>query len=61
MTDLRNNKARARDKWMESAEAKRLIKISTQPDEFNSQFARNRLEAAFIAGWDAAQQDKDHD
>lgn len=41
--------AKARDKWLESEEGKRCCEGRTE-----GQYLRNRLELAFIAGWEAA-------
>lgn len=40
--------AKARDKWLKSEEGKNYCKGST-----SGQYLQNRLELAFIAGWDA--------
>lgn len=54
MADLRNDLAKARDAWFESAEGQRLSSgegIGVYGDA--NYYLRNRLEAAFIAGWEA--------
>ena len=54
MSDLRNDLAKARDAWLESPEGIRCQK----PGAFGV-YLRNRLESAFIAGWNAARQSED--
>lgn len=54
MADLRNDLAKARDAWFESAEGRQVadgrgIGVHAD-DEF---YLRNRLELAFLAGWEA--------
>ena len=46
--DLRNPLAKARDEWLESQDGKDCC-----DGEARGQYLRNRLEAAFIAGWTA--------
>lgn len=46
--DLRNDLAKARDAWLESSEGR--ICCSGYP---GGEYLRNRLVAAFIAGWNA--------
>lgn len=46
--DLRSPLARARDKWLASEKGKKCCEGNTQ-----GQYLRNRLELAFIAGWNA--------
>jgi hypothetical protein len=48
--DLRNDLARARDDWMLSDEGTRMADGSAR-----GKYLRNRLEAAFIAGWNACE------
>ena len=50
MKDLRSPLAKARDDFFETEQGKRLIE---QPGAFG-RYLHNRLEAAFIAGWTAA-------
>ena len=46
--DLRSSLARARDEWFESPEGKNCCIGAS-----SGQYLRNRLERAFLAGWDA--------
>ena len=46
---MKHPAASARDKWFESAEGKRATEGSAE-----GQYLRNRVERAFLAGWDAA-------
>lgn len=48
MVDLRNDLARSRDAWMASDEGARCASGIAQ-----GQYLRNRLQAAFVAGWAA--------
>ena len=48
VTDMRSPLAKARDDWMLSDEGERL-----SLGNVDGQYLRNRLEAAFIAGWNA--------
>lgn len=54
MTDHRNEAARARDAWFESADGARCLE-----DGAKGIYLRNRLENAFLAGWNAAKLDKE--
>lgn len=49
MDDIRNDKARARDAWLES-----LLHIPLE-GSVSGVYLRNRLEAAFCAGYDAGE------
>lgn len=51
--DLRNAIAKARDDFLDSAEGIRLTKGTAQ-----GQYLRNRIEAAFVAGWNAKEQSR---
>jgi hypothetical protein len=51
MADNRNDLAKARDEWQESDEARMLSSDLMGP--VGGKSLRNRLEAAFIAGWEA--------
>jgi hypothetical protein len=53
LADLRNDLAKARDAWFESAEGKRAVDSTTLPNANAYTYLRNRLESAFIAGWNA--------
>ena len=48
-TDLRSPLARARDEWLESDEGKRC-----RQGKAYGPYLSNRLQAAFVAGWNAA-------
>ena len=48
--DLRSPLAKARDKWMDSERGRKCAEGVT-----NGQYLRNRLEVAFIAGWNAGE------
>lgn len=50
MSDIRNPLAKARDDWMFSEEGKQCACGTT-----SGQYLRNRLEAAFVAGWNACE------
>lgn len=52
--DLRNDEAKARDKWLASEEALRCLEPSILSKQSHEEFLRNRLVSAFSAGWDAA-------
>lgn len=54
MPDLRNPLSKARDLWFETDEGKRAAKPATTV--LAAQFLKNRLDSAFIAGWDACVQ-----
>jgi hypothetical protein len=43
--------AKARDKWLDSKEGLRMSRPYDKP--LARQFLKNRLEAAFLAGWEA--------
>jgi hypothetical protein len=45
--------ARARDAWLNSREGQRC-----QDGEPRAEYLRNRLELAFLAGWDACKRDE---
>ena len=52
--DMRNEAAKARDRWLESADGKRASNPATlSPLETCRQYLENRLRAAFIAGMEA--------
>lgn len=54
MTDLRNDIAKARDAYLASPEGQRGIDGHSIALPYRThQFLRNRIEAAFIAGWNA--------
>lgn len=48
MADLRNDLAKARDAWLDSQEG-----VECCAGTCSHQYLRNRLERAFIAGWNA--------
>ena len=48
--DLRNPLAKARDRWLESKEG-----IACCECRAEGQYLRNRLESAFISGWNACE------
>lgn len=50
MSDLRNALARARDEWLDGDVGQHAASGSP-----TGQYLRNRLEAAFCAGWNAAE------
>ena len=50
---VKNALARARDAWLEGEEGQRCRQGSA-----SGIYLANRLEAAFIAGWDAAKSDQ---
>jgi hypothetical protein len=53
MGDIRNNLAKARDAFLQSERGTELAKgIVGRLDDY---YMRNRIEAAFIAGWNAAE------
>ena len=45
---MKSELAKARDKWLNSEEGKKCCEGTTA-----GQYLQNRLELAFIAGWDA--------
>lgn len=49
--DMRNDKAKARDKWMGSPEG-----VACREGVAQGQYLSNRLERAFCDGWEAALQ-----
>ena len=56
MSDLRSLGAKARDAFIESREGKSYcdpVTIGARPGEW--QYLKNRIEAAFIAGWNACE------
>lgn len=54
MTDLRNDLAKARDKWLASVEGKRALEPSgLHVPKGLAQYLHNRIESAFVAGWKA--------
>lgn len=54
MADLRNDLAKARDAWFESDEGIRAADSeSLRLGSHVELFLRNRLERAFVAGWNA--------
>ena len=56
MKDLRNALAKARGKFFEN-EGKRLEnQTSLGLSNFSRQYVHNRLESAFIAGWNACEE-----
>jgi hypothetical protein len=57
MGDMRSDLAKARDKWLASDEATALIE---RPGAVGV-YLKNRLEKAFIAGWNAAKNISDFD
>lgn len=54
MADLRNDLARARDEWMLTDAGERACDPHTlgRPPR-SGEYLRNRIEAAFVAGWNA--------
>lgn len=55
MTDLRSPLAKARDKFLDSEEGVRAADpISLKAPTEMRQYLRNRLENAFVRGWEAA-------
>lgn len=48
---MKSELAKARDKWLESQEGQ-----ICSAGEAHGQFLRNRIEKAFIAGWEAREQ-----
>lgn len=56
MKDLRSPLAKARDKWFEITQGKLTSKHF--PGIIEEPFMKNRLELAFIAGWDACKKQK---
>jgi hypothetical protein len=57
MDDLRSALAKARDVFLESEHGWDLCDNRNLPPTPHSQYLRNRLEVAFIAGWDARNAD----
>ena len=56
MTDLRSPLAKARDKFLESDEGVRAADpISLKAPSEMRQYLRNRIENAFVRGWEAGQ------
>lgn len=55
MTDMRNDVAKARDEWMLSNEGCRCLDGIT-----SGRYLQNRLEAAFITGWNAREKKQAH-
>lgn len=53
MSDLRSPLAKARDDYLDSDEGRDMCDTRNLPPTAFSQYLRNRLEKAFIAGWDA--------
>jgi len=51
---MKSDLAKARDKWLNSVVSKECRKGVA-----SGQYLRNRLEKAFIAGWDACKQSKE--
>ena len=51
--DFRNSLAKARDEWMESRDGKQAIEPSILREERLVKYLRNRIGGAFIAGWNA--------
>ena len=55
--DLRSPLAKARDKWLESERGKECINpVGIGVLECNRMYLRNRIESAFIAGWNAKEE-----
>lgn len=54
MKDIRNDLAKARDKYFESQGEKSCDPSTLGAPIKSRQYLKNRLEAAFIAGWNAA-------
>jgi len=52
MSDLRSPIAKARDKWLESEQGQKCSQVGTLSS--NPTYLINRLEAAFVAGYNAA-------
>lgn len=56
MTDLRNPLAKARDEFLDSEEGVRAADpISLKASGEMRQYLRNRIENAFVRGWEAAE------
>jgi hypothetical protein len=63
MADLRHPQAKARDEFLESPEGRRLCDLGSLIGNFDlatlisrgTPYLRNRLEAAFLQGWHAAE------
>lgn len=47
---MKSELAKARDRWLESEDGKECCRAMAQ-----GQYLRNRIERAFIAGWDACE------
>lgn len=58
MDDLRNNLAKARDEWLKSPQGKQMLEQSIVKDNEKLVYLRNRIAAAFIAGWNAKEKDR---
>lgn len=56
MADLRSPLAKACDEWLESDDAKTLAEGQTE-----GVYLRNRLQHAFLAGWNACEKARDED
>lgn len=57
MSDLRSSLAKARDDFLDSEAGRDLCDSRNLPATAFSQYLRNRLEQAFIAGWNARDAD----
>jgi hypothetical protein len=53
MTDLRSPLAKARDEFLDSDSGRDMCDSRNLPATAFSQYLRNRLEQAFVAGWNA--------
>lgn len=53
MTDQRSPLAKARDAFLDSEAGRDLCDTRNLPATAYSQYIRNRLEQAFVAGWEA--------
>lgn len=60
MNDLRSPLAKARDEFLDSNDGRDLCDSRNLPATAFSQYLRNRLEKAFIAGWNARDADNGH-
>ena len=56
--DLRNPLAKARDKWFASDEGERMADTLMLCERNHAEYLKNRLEVAFIAGYEAGQKAK---
>lgn len=59
MNDLRSPLAKARDVFLDSEAGRDLCDTRNLPATAYSQYIRNRLEQAFVAGWEAREQSQE--